>query len=206
MSRLTIIVAATTSNGIGHAARLPWRLPKEMAYFAQVTAAAPAGTANALLMGRNTWESIPAKFRPLKRRVNVVISANREYELLPPGSGAPDPPVYLHNDLNSALERVAGEGIHRSFVIGGASLYAAVLGLSASTQPAPPALLDRILLTRVLSPAFECDVFMPDFLAGGGWTRAPHAELAAWAGFAVPEGVQTENGVQYEFQMWVRAV
>jgi dihydrofolate reductase len=81
MLRLTLIVAATKSNGIGQNARLPWQLPKEMAYFAQVTSNAPDGRSNAVLMGRNTWESIPKKFRPLKNRVNIVISRNKNYEL-----------------------------------------------------------------------------------------------------------------------------
>ena len=81
MSRLTVVVAATQSNGIGQSARLPWRLPKEMAYFAQVTSNAPEGRANSVIMGRNTWESIPKKFRPLKGRVNIVISRNQEFQL-----------------------------------------------------------------------------------------------------------------------------
>ena len=80
MTRLTLIVAATASNGIGHSARLPWRLPQEMAYFARVTSNASEGK-NAVVMGRNTWESIPLKFRPLKNRANLVISRNDQYEL-----------------------------------------------------------------------------------------------------------------------------
>jgi len=209
MSLLTLIVAATKSNGIGQNARLPWRLPKDMAYFAQVTSNAPDGHVNAVIMGRNTWESIPKKFRPLKKRVNIVISRNKDYELIPSGTPTPNPPIYLHLDLHSALRRVSKSDkiINRTFVIGGASLYSEVLALSSAS---PPALLDRILLTRIMSPAFEqCDVFMPDFLAdqpleyGSGWLRASHMELQEWVGFEVPEGVQEENGIQYEFQMWL---
>jgi dihydrofolate reductase len=81
MTRLTLIVAATIKNGIGQSGRLPWRLPQEMAYFARVTTTATEGSANAVIMGRNTWESIPAKFRPLPKRLNVVISRNEEYDL-----------------------------------------------------------------------------------------------------------------------------
>lgn len=81
MSRLTIIVAATKSNGIGQNSRLPWRLPKEMAYFAHVTSNAPEGKSNAVVMGRKTWESIPKKFRPLPKRTNIVISRNKDYPL-----------------------------------------------------------------------------------------------------------------------------
>jgi dihydrofolate reductase len=78
MSTPTIIVAATVSNGIGivreSVASLPWRLPKEMAYFARVTTAAPPGTRNAVIMGRKTWESIPEKFKPLRERKNIILS------------------------------------------------------------------------------------------------------------------------------------
>ena len=71
--------------------------------------------------------------------------------------------------------------------------------------------MDRILLTRILHPSFdECDVFMPDFGAErpadghGLWQRASHAELKEWVGVDVPEGIQEEKGVRYEFQMWTR--
>lgn len=84
MSRLTIIVAATKSNGIGHNSRLPWRLPKEMKYFAQVTSNALEGLSNAVIMGRNTWESIPEKHRPLSHRMNLVTSRNEDYKLYVP--------------------------------------------------------------------------------------------------------------------------
>jgi len=81
MSHFTIIVAATKSNGIGQSGKLPWKLSKEMAYFARVTSSAPDGRMNAVIMGRKTWESIPAKFKPLSKRFNVVVSRNGDYEL-----------------------------------------------------------------------------------------------------------------------------
>jgi hypothetical protein len=36
------------------------------------------------------------------------------------------------------------------------------------------------------------------------WRRCTSAELKAWAEFEVPEGIQEEKGVSYEFQMWER--
>ncbi|GLB36130.1 putative dihydrofolate reductase [Lyophyllum shimeji] len=207
MLRLTIIVAATKSNGIGRNSGLPWRLSREMKYFAQVTTTAPAGQTNAVMMGRNTWESIPKKYRPLRGRVNIVTSRNENYEL----ESSTDTPSYLDASLASALERLSssnvyGKPLHRTFVIGGASLYSETLALS----PASSAFVDRVLLTRIISPDFEdCDVYMPDFLEEGArdgrkWDRASHDALEKWVGFKVPEGVQEENGVQYEFQMWTR--
>lgn len=52
-----------------------------MAYFKRVTTNAPEGSMNVVLMGRNTWESIPQKFRPLDKRLNLVISTNKHYQL-----------------------------------------------------------------------------------------------------------------------------
>jgi len=202
MSRLTIIVAATKSNGIGQNGHLPWKLSKELKYFARVTSDAPEGKQNAVIMGRNTWESIPTKFRPLSKRLNIVLSQNPNYDLSVPS----DTSVALVKDFSSSLGYAEKANIYRGFVIGGASLYAESLGLSPSAK----ASVDRILLTRILSPEFEdCDTFMPDFQkAGDGkeWTRASHQALQDWVGFEVPEGTQEENDVRYEFQMWTREV
>ncbi|KAI0788437.1 dihydrofolate reductase-like domain-containing protein [Abortiporus biennis] len=203
MSRLTLIVAATVNNGIGQNAGLPWRLPQEMSYFAHTTSKAPEGSKNVVIMGRNTWESIPKKFRPLKERVNLVVSRNPEYEL----SQTESSPTRLFPDLSQALNEIStrnigGNTIHRSFIIGGASLYKDSLLLS----PNETAYVDRILLTRILAPSFDdCDVYMPDFQSEGqAWTRASHGELQEWVGFEVSEGIQEENGIKYEFQMWTR--
>lgn len=194
MLRLTLIVAATKSNGIGQSSRLPWRLPKEMKYFAQVTSNAPEGTMNAVIMGRNTWESIPKKFRPLPNRKNIVVSSTENYVL--------DPPAHVEQDLTSAFNRAQEDSVHRVFIIGGAKLYTDTIAL----PPTSPVFVDRVLLTRIIEPDFECDVFMPDFLTQH-WQRASHEELETWVGLSdVAEGVQEENGVKYEFQMWTRQV
>ena len=52
-----------------------------MAYFAGVTSTSPEGKPNAVIMGRNTWESIPSKFKPLQKRVNIVVSRNKDLDL-----------------------------------------------------------------------------------------------------------------------------
>lgn len=38
----------------------------------------------------------------------------------------------------------------------------------------------------------------------GHWVQASHTELKEWAGLDVSEGVQEENEIKYEFQMWTR--
>ncbi|PRQ76741.1 hypothetical protein AAT19DRAFT_12159 [Rhodotorula toruloides] len=78
---LTLIVAATPSHGIGRNSTLPWRLSKEMAYFARMTKGEGQELANAVIMGRKSWEGIPSKFRPLPGRVNVVVSRQQGFDL-----------------------------------------------------------------------------------------------------------------------------
>lgn len=72
-----IVVAATRAGGIGIGGALPWQLPSDMAFFKSLTMKTqdPAKQ-NAVIMGRKTWSSIPPKFRPLKGRVNVVLSTS----------------------------------------------------------------------------------------------------------------------------------
>ena len=109
---------------------------------------------------------------------------------------------------SSSNSNSASNTLAHGFIIGGATLYTEALALPFSkTEPC----VDRVLLTRILEPEFgECDVFMPDFLSQGAvakeWKRSKHEELSDWVGFEVPEGTQEENGVKYEFQMWVRGM
>ena len=93
--------------------------------------------------------------------------------------------------------------INHVFIIGGASIYKQALASPTLT---------RILLTRVLEPDFDdCDVHFPEFrdqkLANGGkmWVYNSHQNLVDWVGSDVPEGIQKEKGVGYEFQMWTRS-
>ncbi|OQE42313.1 hypothetical protein PENCOP_c004G00265 [Penicillium coprophilum] len=86
---LTLIVATTpirtassttkdeiTRLGIGLNGTLPWpRIKTDMSFFARVTSRPPSpGTTNAIIMGRKTYDSVPASLRPLAKRINVVIT------------------------------------------------------------------------------------------------------------------------------------
>ena len=74
-----MVVASTPGGGIGKEGKLPWHLPGDMAFFKALTTS-PAGSTNAVLMGRNTWLSLPPKFQPLPGRLNVVISASGRFQ------------------------------------------------------------------------------------------------------------------------------
>lgn len=84
MTSFGLIVAATEELGIGVLNNLPWRIPKDMAFFKHATTVVPKESPNkenVVIMGRVTWESIPPKFRPLDNRFNIVVSRNPSYDL-----------------------------------------------------------------------------------------------------------------------------
>ncbi|KAI0118896.1 dihydrofolate reductase [Nemania sp. FL0031] len=213
---LTLVVAATRNMGIGLNGTLPWTgLKKEMAYFARVTKRLalpfnPDGGAfsdmNAVIMGRKTWDGIPPKFRPLKGRLNIVISRSHT-DLLAQLVNTNTEAAKV-GSLEQAIQYLKASGIgaptSKVFVIGGAQIYAAALQLKEAR---------RVLLTRVMSD-FECDTFFPLQLSEGSseteasstgqWVRKSKEDLDQWTGETVPEGIQEENQIQYEFQMWER--
>lgn len=125
--RFSVVVAVCKkSRGIGKDGQLPWRLRSDMAYFKQLTRSThDPCKRNAVIMGRKTWQSIPAKFRPLDDRVNIVLSRNPSAvsELsLPEG-------VICAESLDKALELLdenseLGGTVENVFIIGGSSVYA----------------------------------------------------------------------------------
>lgn len=83
---LSVVVAATNKWGIGINGDLPFRISADLKHFKKITCESVGeGKQNAVIMGRKTWESIPAKFRPLPDRVNVVLSSTLKQEDMPEG-------------------------------------------------------------------------------------------------------------------------
>ncbi|KNC46776.1 bifunctional dihydrofolate reductase-thymidylate synthase 2/DHFR-TS [Thecamonas trahens ATCC 50062] len=75
-----LVVAVSDDGVIGIDGGLPWTLRGDMAHFVSVTKGlTPPGVvadeaARVVIMGRKTWNSIPQRLRPLKDRVNIVVS------------------------------------------------------------------------------------------------------------------------------------
>lgn len=69
---VTMIWAMDRNGVMGKDNGLPWRLPRDMAFFKQETINKP------IVMGRKTWESFNGK--PLKDRVNIIMTRDETYE------------------------------------------------------------------------------------------------------------------------------
>jgi dihydrofolate reductase len=64
----SLIWAQSTSGIIGRRGSIPWQLPEDLAHFKELT------MGHTVVMGRRTWDSLPAKFRPLPGRKNIVLT------------------------------------------------------------------------------------------------------------------------------------
>ncbi|HSX48540.1 MAG TPA: dihydrofolate reductase [Candidatus Nanoarchaeia archaeon] len=106
---ISISVAYDRKGHIGYQGDLPWRgqLPADMERFKQLT------MGHVVIMGRKTYESLPAKFRPLPGRQNWVITS---HWIDGPGLVQMSNPEYVLENLWS------GDG-EELFVIGGARVY-----------------------------------------------------------------------------------
>lgn len=121
LSRFNIILATDDVGGIGKNNQIPWNPIREDLVFFKKTTVGEKDVRNAVIMGRKTWDSLPEEVRPLKDRLNVVISETM------------DPRAYNSTDIivcktfEDALlflgERRRVNAIGDVFVIGGQQLY-----------------------------------------------------------------------------------
>ena len=132
--RLALIAAVARNRVIGRGGELVWRESADQQHFRRVTLGCP------VIMGRKTWDSLPARFRPLPGRRNIVVTRNAGWH----GEGAE-----RAGSLAEAL-RLAQDAA-KVFVIGGAELYALAL---------PQA--DELVLTEI-DAELDGDVFFPDW-------------------------------------------
>lgn len=129
------MIACVGENGeLGFGGDMPWKrdMPIDLKHFKEIT------LGSIIVMGRKTAESLKG---PLKGRINVVITKNKEYE---------KEGFIIFNDmvfLNLFLRKMDKE----TFIIGGRSIYMEFLNR-----------VENIYLTEI-AYSFEADTFFPKF-------------------------------------------
>lgn len=148
---MSIIVACDSQGGIARDGKIPWYLRKDTKYFHDVTftSTETANTykSNVVIMGLNTWLSIPEIYKPLSGRINVILTSKQFPSLgLPPVDSTKDigkqyihqlesigtfkhvaEDVYMCGSLDGAimalLEKSNVRHISGIFICGGERLY-----------------------------------------------------------------------------------
>ena len=143
------IIACMSSRdrGIGLNGRLPWSIKEDMAYFSQITQATQnPRLRNAVIMGRNTFESMNSK--PLRGRLNICVSSTTE-----PGITNT---VFFCRAFDEAIQLASEHDlIENIFIIGGESIYR-----QAIEHPMCDKLYINIVVDGHSVP--DCDTFFPE--------------------------------------------
>lgn len=161
--KLHLIFARAANGVIGNHGALPWHLPEDMAHFRRTTMGCP------VIMGRKTWDSLPAKFRPLPGRLNVVVTRQTDWHAegalransvaqaleLCSAKGNLGNDARLDSGRHAGID--SGAGPTDAWVIGGAGIYAQALPLASSA------------VVTEIDADFDGDVFAPQF--GPQWTK-----------------------------------
>ena len=138
--KLNLILARAANGVIGRDNTLPWHLPEDMAHFRRTTMGCP------VIMGRKTWDSLPARFRPLPGRLNIVVTRQSDWS----AEGAE-----RAGSITQAMALCPPDS--QAWVIGGAAIYA---------EAAP---LASLAVVTEIDANYEGDSFAPQF--GPQWSE-----------------------------------
>lgn len=222
--KFAAVVAVTKEWGIGRDALLPWhpkRLHLDIAFLKHITThdyqldeggevrlREPQGK-NAIVMGRKTWDSIPARFRPMEGRYNIVITSKpQEFRDKCCGATASGD-VYVAGSFDEAIE----QGVHlvtqsggRVYVLGGSAVYTAALADDRC---------EAVFNTRLMEHAeMPCNVFFPGNLLQTRFRPACNISrkvldllspsLPKGAAVKLDEAGQTvrEQEISYKIEVW----
>ena len=128
---ITIIAAIGNNNELGKGNDLIWHLPADLKRFKKRT------TGHAIIMGRNTFESIG---KPLPNRRSIIITRNTSYQ---------KEGCEIVHSLEEAIELIASQ--EDAFIIGGAQIYKEAMEKNV---------VDQLDITKV-DQDFDADVFFP---------------------------------------------
>lgn len=170
---LTAIWAQSQNLVIGDGTTMPWHLPEDLQHFKTQT------LGKTVVMGRATWNSLPAKFRPLPGRDNVVLSRSTA------GSWSEGATVL------ASLDELATR-FPEAVIIGGGQIYHATLPLVAT-----------VIITRIDHeiPATGNEVTVPDVAQHGFTCVKQEPWQQSKAGY-VNGGAP--GGLRFRFERWER--
>ena len=156
---MNVIVAVDQNWAIGKEGDLLFHLRGDMKRFRRMT------TGKTVLLGRKTLESFPGE-KPLPNRRNVVLTSGNRQQ---PGAEI----VHTMKELADAASDDPEDDV---FVIGGGSVYAALLSRCR-----------RAYITRVEAVDRDADTFFPNLDKLPGWEVERTSEPL------------TEDGITYRF-------
>lgn len=197
--KVNLIIALCQNRGIGYKNNIPWRIPRDLLHFSKCTTGLygqkesvikhfkekykiPENIKikkNAVIMGKNTWNSLPFYPEGLKNRDNYILSTsldnikkrNKNNDLIMSFSSISQLIQYMDNlqsDLKEVIDYKITEEVYENseikenneynkiWVIGGSQ----IIDLFIEYQENKKIIIDEIYITYI-DKYYECDVFFP---------------------------------------------
>lgn len=182
--KLVMIACVNSARAIGKNNELLYLTKKDMAFFKQTT------TNGIVIMGRNTYCSIPEKHRPLENRINIVLSQQPDTVVEPRINDMPEKSrPLIRNDIGAAIREAKSLAVLNEldtvFVMGGAEIYHYCMSHA-----------DSLLLTEVLDDA-QGDSYFPVYPTNV-WMETSRSEMYE------SENRATGLPVKFQFVNYVR--
>jgi len=95
------ILAIDSNNGLSKEGIIPWKSAKDLSFFYKKT------KNNVVIMGKNTYLSLPDNVKPLKHRLNIVLTKTPDYFLNEPDTS---------DTNNNNIIFTNNENIHNSII------------------------------------------------------------------------------------------
>jgi dihydrofolate reductase len=177
----SIIVATDNKGGIGKDNQIPFINKKDLQNFKRITTQSSSpDKKNAVIMGKNTWFSLPIK--PLPNRLNIIISNSMKQD------DATNPSL-KNAMIFSSIEKacmycsIMENNVDKVFVIGGEKIYTYCF-----THLFP--YIQNIYHTQ-FHQTFECDCFFKY-----------HSSLQILNTFDVVKILETKEEDEYTYTVW----
>jgi dihydrofolate reductase len=135
--KISMIAAIAENNAIGKNNSMIWHLPDDLKYFKDKT------RNHHILMGRKNFDSLGAKYQPLPKRINIVITRNREWQ---------HDGVKVFHDIKDGIAFAQENNEEELFIIGGGQIYEACLPMA-----------DYLYVTEVNAKFPDAEAYFPEF-------------------------------------------
>ncbi len=142
-----IIVAFDINRGIGISNTLPWHIQDDLKQFSKLTR---GNGKNAVIMGKNTWNSLPIKM--LAGRDNLILSSELVIEENTPFNNY----IKTFNTLQKLINFCEKNNYEEVWIIGGSQIYNLFLDNKR---------VDKIYAT-IINRQYKCDTFFPEIING----------------------------------------
>lgn len=135
-----IIVAICENNGIGYNNSLPWNIKEDLKIFSKLTRG--NNNNNAIIMGRNTFESLPNKYLP--KRDNLILSSSIIID-----EKREDNIIKTFDNIDSIIKFCNSKNYQEVWIIGGQLIYESFLRKN---------IVNKIFITKI-NKKYLCDKF-----------------------------------------------